>query len=370
MKKSRLNRMMSAFLSLCMLAGLCACGSSDSDTGNADQTATGADTSGAVSSGDYDLSQVSERVFTLGHTSATGSTQDYYAQEFDRLVQEKSGGKMSVEYYNSGQLGQDPALTNDVISGVVDFEITSPIAYTTVVPEGAVFDMPFLFDDIDAFRELVQDETFFNAMSDAHANAGLMLFPIADQLFRNISTNRNIASVDDMNGMTFRTAPNEHHIAFFSALGMACTPLNTSELFLALQQGMLEGQENPWSQIYDKSLYEVQKYVTNSMHIPYANTLFMGTANWEGLTAVEQEIIWDAATEVVPLVQAHSDAFEQECLDKLIDEHGMEFIDMSNMRDEMREKTFDAAYASISGAIGTDLLDTYLAAAGYEPPAQ
>lgn len=368
MKKSTFKRVTSAFLSLCMLAGLCACGSSNQGVSGASADA-GSQTD-QVSSGDYDLSQVSERVFTLGHTSAAGSTQDYYAEVFDQLVQEKSGGKMSVECYNSGQLGQDPALTNDVISGVVDFEVTSPIAYTTVVPEGAVFDMPFLFNDISDFRELVKDENFFEAMSDAHANAGLNLFPIADQMFRNMSTNRKIESVADLKGMAFRTTPNEHHIAFFSALGMACTPLNTSELFLALQQGMLEGQENPWSQIYDKSLYEVQKYVTNSMHVPYANTLFMGSGNWESLTAAEQAIIWDAATEAVPLVQAHSDEFEQACLDKLTGELGMEFIDMDGMRDAMRDMTFDAAYKSISGAIGNELLDTYLAAAGYEPPAQ
>jgi len=319
--------------------------------------------------GGYDLSQVRERVFVLGHTGSPGSTNDFWAETFNELVQEKSGGKMSIENYNSSQLGSDTSTAADVQAGAVDFEITSPAAIPNVVPESAVFDMPFLFTAVEDARKVLLDESFFSAISDAYANYGLKLMPFTDQGFRSITTNTEITGIDSFNGMTLRTMNNQHHIAWFTALGVAATPLNTNEIYLALQQGMLSGQENPWSQAYDKGLYDVQKYITNSNHVLYVGCMFTSTAAWEDLNEVEQQILWDAASECVPIVQAHTDSYEYEMLDLLTsDKYGMTFVDFDQipgLRDQLREKTFDVAYQSISSAIGTEILDQFLTAAGF-----
>lgn len=353
------------------IALMASCGNSSAPSSSASSnTSPGGSTSVSSSgaSSEYDLSQVSERVYTLGHSGSPGSTNDFYGETFANLVSEKSGGKMQVEVYNSSQLGSDTSAAADVQAGALDFQITSPAAIPNVVPESAVFDVPFLFDTVEDARAVLLDEDFFAEISDAFAKYNLKLFPFTDQGFRSITTNREITGIDSFQGMTLRTMNNPHHIAWWTALGVAATPLNTSEIFLALQQGMLEGQENPWSQCYDKGLYDVQKYITNSNHVLYVGCMYMGTVTWDALSPVEQQIIWDAAAESVPLVQEHTDSYEQEMLDLLLDEYGMTFIDFDEipgLRQELHDRTFETAYQSISGSIGHDLLDQFIVAAGY-----
>ena len=321
-----------------------------------------------ASGGNYDLSQVEERIYVLGHSGSAGSTNDFWGLTFAELVEEKSGGKMTVEVYNASQLGSDTSIAADVQANSVDFQITSPAAIPNVVKESAVFDMPFLFDTVEEAREAVMDDAVFDGLTDAFEAQGLKLFPLTDQGFRCITTNKEITGADSFRGMSLRTMNNPYQIAWFTAMGVAATPLNTSEIYLALQQGMLDGQENPWSQVYDKGLYDVQKYVTNSNHVLYVGCMFMGTGNWNELSSVERQIIWDAAQECVPIVQEYTDSYENEMLQKLINEYGMIYVDFDQipgLREQLREETFDVAYESITGAIGNELLDQLLTVAGY-----
>ena len=359
--KKLLALLLASAMSIAIFAG---CGKKEQNPGETNSTG---DNSPAVS-GEYDLSQVNDRVYILAHSGSAGSTNDFYGETFRDLVKEKSGGKMIIEVYNASQLGSDTSAAADVQAGAIDFQITSPAAIPNVVPECAVFDMPFLFNDVQSARKVLLDEEFFDAISAAFEANGLKLFPLNDQGFRCITTNTEITGIDSFKGMTLRTMNNKHHIAWWSALGVACTPLNTSEIFLALQQGMLSGQENPWSQAYDKGLYDVQKYITNSNHVLYVGCMYMGTATWNALTDVERQIIWDAAAESTPLVQQHTDTFEYEMLDKLCNELNMTFVDFDQipgLREQLHDMTFQVAYDSISGDIGTELIDQFLTAAGY-----
>lgn len=352
-----------------------ACGSDQSNTttsptqsSQSNESTTEEASTTAENVGAYDLSQVKEKIYVLAHSGSPGSTNDFYGETFAKLVEEKSDGKMKLDIYNSSQLGSDTSAAADVQAGSIDFQISSPAAIPTVVPESAVFDMPFLFDTVEDARKVLLDEEFFESISQAFEKYDLKLFPFTDQGFRSITTNTKITGLESFQGMTLRTMNNPHHIAWFTALGVAATPLNTAEIYLALQQGMLSGQENPWSQCYDKGLYEVQKYITNSNHVLYVGCMYMGTDNWSTLTEAEQQIFWDAAAECVEIVQAHTDTFEYEMLDKLTTELGMEFVDfdqMDGLREQLREKTYDVAYDSITGAIGNELLDQFLKAAGY-----
>lgn len=369
------KRTLSGMLCLAMFMGvLSSCGGGNNNQSNSNpNTNSGASHSNNSStsslSGEYDLTQVNDRIYTLGHTGSPGSTNDFWAETFAGLVKEKSGCKMVIENYNSSQLGSDTSIAADVQAGAVDFQITSPAAIPTVVPESAIFDMPFLFDKVEDAREVLLNEDFFSTISDAFAKYDLKLFPFTDQGFRSITTNVEITGIDSFKGMALRTMNNQHHIAWFTALGVAATPLNTSEIYLALQQGMLNGQENPWSQCYDKGLYDVQKYITNSNHVLYVGCLYTGTKTWDTLSEVEQQILWDAATECVPIVQEHTDSYEYEMLDLLLEDYNMTFTDFDKipgLRDTLREKTFDVAYQSISSAIGTEILNQFLITAGYE----
>lgn len=362
MKKDRL---LALLLALCMLFALVACGGSKPEPA-APESSGKVET--PVADDSYDLNDIEKRVYSLGHVGSVGSTNDYWGHLFSDIVAAKSDGKMVIEVYPASQLGSDVTMATDVAEGALDFEISTPAAMPSFVPEAAAFDMPFLFSDIATARKAVLNDEFFSALQDAYANAGVHLFPLTDQGFRCITTNKKIEKFEDFKGMSIRTMNNPHHINFFTEMGCAATPLNASEIFLALQQGMLDGQENPWSQILDKGLYDVQDYVTNSNHIYYIATLMMGKDNWESLSATEQTILWDAAEECVPLMYEFTDSIETESLDKLINEHGMSYIDFDKipgMRESLLDKTFESTYKSITDVIGNELVDKYIAAAGF-----
>ena len=345
----KMKKMAAAVLALAMTAGMLAM-------------------PGTVRADEYNLDDINEATYVLAHSGSAGSTNDFYGETFRDLLEEKSGGKVSIDIYNASQLGSDVSEAADTQAGVIDFFITSPAAIPNVVPEVAIFDMPFLFNDVESARKVLLDDTLFQGVSDAFLAQDLVLFPLTDQGFRQLTTNHEITGIDSFNGMTLRTMNNEHHIAWWSALGVACTPLNTAEIFLALQQGMLEGQENPWSQAYDKGLYDVQKYITNSNHVFYVSNMCTGKSKWESFTETERQLFWDCAAEAAKIVQEHTDTFENEMLEKLTTEMGMTFVDFDEipgLREELHNRTFEAAYKSISGAIGTELLDQLIIAAGY-----
>lgn len=319
----------------------------------------------------YDLESLETRNLVMGHTGARGATNQVVSETLRDLVEEKSGGKLTIDIYGESQLGSDVGICADVQAGSVDLQVTSPAALITIEPQGAVFDMPFLFDDVESARAAVADPTFFNEIAAAYDKVGLHLFPFYDQMFRQISTNKNITSYEDLNGMTIRTMNNKNHIAFWSAVGVAPTPLDTADIFLSIQQGMLDGQENPYGQIVDKNLYDVQKYVTNSNHIFYIGNFYMSNITWDSLSETAKQIFTDAANEAIPILQEYTDEYELAMLDKLINEYNLTFIDfdeIDGLRDKLRTETFEVAYFSIIEDVDPDLVDSFIRAAGYEPP--
>lgn len=380
MNKSYLKLFLAIILSISMIA-MTACGGSDSPGTNGDTPtndnppASGAPvdppTTTDKGSDAYDQSQVGDRTFTLGHVMVDGSTMQYQAELLNDLVQIKSDGKMRVEIYNSGTLGSDESMAADVQAGSLDFEIAGSQGFTNLVPEASIYDMPFLFSTVEEARAVNGDEGLYKTLSAKFEEKGMILYPISDEGFRNMTTNTEITGIDSFKGVPFRTTPNENHQAIFSSMGMAVVPLSTSESFMAMQQGMVDGQENPWSQIYDKGLWEVQKYVTNSQHVMFIGVLVGSKKTLDCLTETERQIIFDAAAESVPYLYNHTDNFENYCLDLLIDK-GFTYIDFDTipgLRDQLRELTFEPLYKKIVDKIGDSaILDEYLTLAGYTPP--
>lgn len=358
----KMKKLIALGLALVMAAGMIACSKPQTEQPSGEGTPGVPQTA----DGGYDLSQVGTRTLTFAHTGAAGSANEFWGDEMKKAIEEKSGGKIQVEVYGASQLGSDVSICNDLQSGAIDLQVCSPAALVTIIPEAAVFDMPFLFSDVESAREALADEEFFAAMKKAYDKAGLTLLTLYDQQFRELTTNRNITSYEDLSGMSLRTMNNKHHIAFWSAMNCLPTPLDTADIFLALQQGMIEGQENPYGQIVDKKMYDVQKYVTNSNHIFYVGDVFMSKATFESLNDVEKQIIQDAADDVKVLAREFVDRTTEEALNKLSTEYGMTFIDFDQIpgiREKMAEATHDVAYKSISDAIGSELLDKWIAAA-------
>lgn len=307
------------------------------------------------------------KTFILAHTGAADSSNEYFAQAFKRLLVEKSGGKLDIDIYNSSQLGSDKDTATNVKAGKIDFQISTPSAMLNEIPAVAVFDIPWIHKDVKAGRNAIHNEKFFSLLSDEYEKAKLKILSFSDQGFRVITSNKEITGIDSFKNISLRVMDNKIHVAFFNAIGVKATPLNTSEVYLALQQGMLDGQENPYNQVFDKKLYEVQKYLTNSNHIFHISSLTTGTESWNKLSPEAQEIVLEAANEAAIENSKYSDISEEQFRLKLINELNMTFIDfdqIEGLREALHQKTFEVAKQQVAQVISPELLNAYLEASG------
>lgn len=313
----------------------------------------------------YDLKKVNEINLALGHSGTQGSLNGYWAQRFKRRVEELSCGKITVDIYGDSKLGSDLEIARACQYGTVDIHITSPAALASMIPEVAVFDMPFLFNDLEQAREALAEETFFEYLAGRYKENGLILLPFTDQGFRNLSLSVPVEGLEDFKGLTVRCMDNPHHTAFWQALGFDTVSMDIAGVYLALQKGGVHGQENPYHQIYTRKFYEVQKYVTNSRHLLYIGDMHVSKITWDSLSAVSQEILWQAALDAQAAMPEYVDEANLTALEQMTKE-GIRLIDFDNipdLRQRCRSLTYDVAYESISAVTGTEILDLWCAAA-------
>lgn len=303
----------------------------------------------------YDQDDINEHTFTYGHINAAGNGHDVAGKVLSDILSQKTDGKMRVEVYDSGQLGTDESMKSDCISGSLDFYSGNISSFQTLVPEVAAFDMPFFYDDLDEFHKyLLDNEELFDEMSGLMEDAGFKLLKWQGIGWRQLSTNREITGPDSIRGMALRIPTVDSYIAIWQALGASTTAINSNELFLALQQGMVEAQENPYDAIYTYGFGEVQKYVTNSKHLPYFQQVVMSLDNFDKLTETEQQVIMDAGEEMAGYVDDWAEKAQDYYLQALQDEYGMTFIDfdeIEGMRETLREETFEPVYNNIKKGI-------------------
>ena len=327
---------------------------------------------------EYDQDDIGEHVFTFGHVGAEGCGMDVAGKVLDELISQKTDGKMRIEVYNSGQLGTDESMRYDCIDGAIDFYSSNFQSYETVVPEMAAMCMPFFYNSYDEIKEyLVYNDELFEKSSELMKDAGYKLLRWQGVGWRQLSTNTEIKGIDSFKGLALRIPTVESFIKIWETLGASTTAINSSELFLALQQGMVDGQENPYDQIYTYGFGEVQKYVTNSNHVPYLQTTVMSDKVFEGLTETEKQVIIDAGEEAAEYITDWSEKAQAYYLQALQDDYGMTYIDFDSiegLRNDLFEKTYEPLYHEIKSEIeigGGDpsFLDYYITEVrGFELP--
>jgi len=234
---------------------------------------------------------------TLGHGAAPGNPRHEAAVAFANAVKQKSGGKIEVNVAPSAQLGDDAAMLTALRSGTLDMSANSQGAASTIVPEYAAFGMPFLFADPTAAFKLL-DGPLGKELADKSAAKNLIVLGYWDNGIRHVSNSkRPILTPADMKGLKIRTPPDAVTIDIMTALGAETQQIKFAELYVALQQGVVDGQENPLANIASAKLYEVQKYLTLTGHKYETNPFVMSKRSWDRLTPADQKIFTEAAAE-------------------------------------------------------------------------
>ena len=227
------------------------------------------------------------------------------------------------------------------------------------MPDVAVFDMPAVFETIDEVREHVDNPDFLSMMQQVYGDAGYVLLGYADQGFRVMTTNRNVQSISDFKGQKIRTMENSYHMAYWKALGASPTPMTFSEVYIGLQQGTIDAQENPYEVIVSNKLYEQQDYVVETNHLPHLISLIVSEEFFDLLTDEQQQIIKEAADTAKEYAREQSDARIASRMDT-IRESGTEIITPSEeLYNEIRELC-KPIYASIENSVSQEIIDAYL----------
>ena len=233
-------------------------------------------------------------VFKLGHIADPENPYAKGAEKFAQLVKEKTGGKVEIQVFPSSQLGNQRDLVEGTQFGTIDFTMTSTAVLGNFLPQVAVFDLPFIFRDVQhAYKAL---DTV--GMEIAEKLQGMKLLAYYENGVRHMTNSkRPIRKPEDMKGLKIRVMEQPIYIEMIKALGGNPTPMAFGELFTALQQGVVDGQENPAAHIYTARFFEVQKYISLTAHTYSAEPMLVSLAAWNKLPKDLQEKVQTAANE-------------------------------------------------------------------------
>lgn len=233
----------------------------------------------------------------LAHNAAPGNPKAEASNKFAELVAEKTDGRVEIVVGESAQFGDDVEALTNMRLGTVAFSANSQGATSGVVPEFGVVGLPFLFKDLPQAWEVL-DGPVGDELAEAAEAKGLVLLALWDNGIRQVSNNvRPIMKPEDLEGIKLRTPPDPMTVDIFEALGASPTPLAFSELYIALQQGVVDGQENPLMNIFSSKLYEVQKYISLTAHKYESTPLFASKVVWDTFSPEDQAAIREAAAE-------------------------------------------------------------------------
>jgi len=236
-----------------------------------------------------------EIVFAI--SAKPGSTQYVTAEEFTSRANEALGDKAKVVFFGSAQLGKDKDLMQKLKLGTVHLAMPSSVM-SSIAAEAGLFDMPFLVKD-RAHLNRIEHKVFWPQIAPAIEAKGYKVIGFWENGIRHITNNvKPIKTPADLKGVKIRTPKSTWRVKMFSEWGANPTPMSFSEVFVALQTGVIDGQENPLTNISAAKLNEVQKYLSITGHVYTPSYLTTGAKQWNKLPADVREILEKTAVEV------------------------------------------------------------------------
>jgi tripartite ATP-independent transporter DctP family solute receptor len=228
---------------------------------------------------------------SVAQNSHYGVAIDAFAREVDK----RTSGRYKVQNFYAGALGAERESIEGVQLGTLDLTMTSTGPVPNFVPEVAILDIPFLFRDYAHARAVLDGPIGQDLLKKFDAK-GITALAWGENGFRHMTNNKHpVNTPDDLKGLKMRTMENPIHIEAYRQFGILPTPMAFTEVFTALQQGTVDGQENPLSVITSAKLDQVQKYLTLTGHVYSPALILMSKAQWDKLSAADKQIFNEAA---------------------------------------------------------------------------
>jgi tripartite ATP-independent transporter DctP family solute receptor len=252
----------------------------------------------------------------FGHVGEPGSLFAVSADEYARRANAKLGNKAKVVVYGSSQLGGDKELLQKLKLGTVDMALPSTVMSSEADIFG-VFEMPYLVKDREHMKKIEKD-VFWPKIEPAAEKKGLKVIAVWENGYRHITNSkRPINTPADLQGIKLRVPEGKWRVKMFQTYGANPSPMKFSEVFTALQTGVMDGQENPFTQIYSAKFQEVQKYISLTGHVYTPAYVTVGTKKWATLPADVRKVLEDTAKETQAFVYERAAKDDNELLEKI-----------------------------------------------------
>lgn len=325
MKKKTLALLLVGAMAMSMVA----CGSSKSGDTAATAPAQEQETEAAAETDDastdaVDLSNVEPATLTLAHIYAAEHPFTIGLDDFVQKVSEATDGKLEIKHFSAAQLGDEPSIHEGLKNGTVDMAVMGISEAGKDYEPVMVMDAPFIFTDVNQMMAANESEVGQELWSAYGEASGIkMLSPIYYGT-RQLTTNKKVSNVSDLAGLKIRVPSQENSVAVWQALGASPTPMNLSEVYLSLQTGVVDGQENPVATILSQGFQEVCSYMNMTYHSVQNCPLFISSASYEKLDPALAQIFDECVAEYMPEITASMVEYENSMIDEIANGDSME----------------------------------------------
>ncbi|MGM0876800.1 MAG: TRAP transporter substrate-binding protein [Bacillota bacterium] len=296
---------------------------------------------------------VGAKTLQVGITLAEDSHYYKGLEHFAELVEEKSNGELTVEIFPNGSLGGERDMVESLQVGTLDMVLTSTGPLGGFAPEINVVDLPFLFESREHAYNVLDGEVGQTLLANLEGESlkGLAWW---ENGFRHVTNSKQpIEKPEDLKGFKIRTMENNVHMDSFKALGADPTPMSFTELFTALQQGVVDGQENPVPIISTSRFHEVQDHLTLTGHFYSPAALLVSTQVFDSLTEEQKKALQEAASEGAEYERQIVADMEKEMIADL-KEQGMQIVE--NVDKKAFQEATKSVYEQYEDQVGADLI--------------
>lgn len=299
---------------------------------------------------------------------AAGGTQYELGKSFAEQVEKRSDGEITVDLFPNGQLGSEQDTLNNASMGLLDLSILAINNITPFSPTVGVMTLPYVIQGPEDAKILTQGKIGEELTENTIRDAGVRILGWAYSGCRRLSNSaKPVSSPDDLDGLVIRVPKNEIMMASYQAWGVNPNPMAWSETFTALQQGVIDGQDNPYITIDAMKFYEVQDYITDSCYVFSLEPLIMGEGKFQSLSSEEQTIVLEAGQAATQHSYEYLQNTEEEIKTRLVEEEGITIVEPDNNEKEWISQAtsiWPDFYDSIGGK---EKLNEVLNALGRDP---
>jgi C4-dicarboxylate-binding protein DctP len=318
-------------------------------------TACGGARSGATSGDDQQ--------FTLkfSHVTTDSDPKGQAALKFEEVLEESTDGRIEVEIYPNSSLYGDEDELQALQSNAVQMLAPAGAKFISVAPELQVLDLPFLFDSVEAIPDVIAPDTAIGKAiyeNENLAKRDIKVLGLWDSGLKQLTSNNKIETPADINGQSFRIQSSDVIQSQFKAWGGATTMMALSEAYGALQQGIVDGGENTYSNIESQKWHQVQKYITESNHGYIGYALVINDEFFNSLPGELQDAVVAAADEASSYNREIAAGINEESKEAILEEGGTQIIELSDAeRRKFKEAVVPEVWNEYAGLVGQDLID-------------